>query len=123
MTEDGSVASLLLHVDPSIRPQDDLFGHVNGGWLSTVEMPPDLPTVGGFIDLALEAEAQVAALLRAADTDAAAGTAPAGSVRQKIGDLFASFLDEDRCRGVRGAARPVPARVGGRGGGDLREHR
>ena len=96
MTEDGSVASLLLHVDPSIRPQDDLFGHVNGGWLSTVEMPPDLPTVGGFIDLALEAEAQVAELLRAADADAASGAAPAGSVRQKIGDLFASFLDEDR---------------------------
>src|SRR3954469_1905791 len=103
MTEDGGVADLLLHVDGSIRPQDDLFGHVNGSWLETVEMPPDLSTVGGFIDLALEAEAQVADLLRAASADAASGSAAAGSVRRKIGDLFASFLDEERVEAL-GAA-------------------
>jgi putative endopeptidase len=96
MTDAGGVARLLLHVDHSIRPQDDLFGHVNGAWLESVEMPPDLPSVGGFIDLVLESEAQVAELLRAASTNAASGAAPIGSVGQKIGDLFASFLDEER---------------------------
>ena len=96
MTENGGVASLLLHADQSIRPQDDLFGHVNGVWLESVEMPPDLPSVGGFIDLVLESEAQVAELLRAASADAESGVAPVGSVRQKIGDLFGSFLGEER---------------------------
>ena len=49
--------------DPTIRPQDDLFGHVNGGWLKEVVIPPDLPMIGAFVTLALEAEAQVDAIL------------------------------------------------------------
>jgi putative endopeptidase len=82
--------------DTAIRPQDDLFGHVNGPWLESVEIPADLPAIGGYIDLVLEAEAQVGDILREAAEDAAAGRAEMGSGRQKIGDLFASFLDEDR---------------------------
>ena len=27
--------------DPSIRPQDDLFRHVNGAWLASTEIPAD----------------------------------------------------------------------------------
>jgi putative endopeptidase len=77
------------------RPQDDLFGYVNGEWLATAEIPPDLPSTGGFIDLVLEAEADVGAILREASDAAADGSAPAGSDRRKMGDLFASFMDED----------------------------
>jgi predicted metalloendopeptidase len=84
------------HVDESIRPQDDLFGHVNGRWLETAEIPPDLSTTGGFVDLMLESEADVGEILREAAEAAANGAALAGSDRQKIGDLFASFMDEDR---------------------------
>ena len=29
--------------DAAVRPQDDLFGYVNGAWYDTVEIPPDLP--------------------------------------------------------------------------------
>ncbi|MGZ4681032.1 MAG: M13 family metallopeptidase [Acidimicrobiales bacterium] len=77
-----------------VRPQDDLFGHVNGAWLATAEIPPDLTRIGGFIDLHLEAEADVGDILREASEASAAATAPPGSDRQKIGDLFASFMDE-----------------------------
>ena len=28
-------------MDPAVRPQDDLFGHVNGRWLDTEEIPDD----------------------------------------------------------------------------------
>src|SRR5262249_26948494 len=91
--------------NPQIRPQDDLFGHVNGTWLETVEIPPDLPMTGGFIDLVLEAEAQVDEILRESAADAAAGTAEVGTPRQQIGDLYTSFLDES---GVEGrAAEPL----------------
>ena len=31
-------------MNPDIRPQDDLFGHVNGRWLDTAE----IPRVGSF---------------------------------------------------------------------------
>ncbi|OWY60775.1 hypothetical protein B7486_67355, partial [cyanobacterium TDX16] len=86
-----TVESLFEHADDAIRPQDDLFGHVNGEWLATAEIPSDLSSTGGFIDLVLESEAQVGEILREAVADAASGAAPKGSDRQKVGDLFASF--------------------------------
>jgi putative endopeptidase len=96
--------ALFEHADPGIRPQDDLFGHVNGRWLETAEIPADLPRTGGFVDLTLEAEAAVGAIL--ADAAAAGGAEP-GSDRQKMGDLFASFLDEDRVEAL--GAEPLAA--------------
>ena len=36
--------------DPAVRPQDDLFGHVNGRWYDTVEIPADLPGFGQFVE-------------------------------------------------------------------------
>ena len=79
---------------PEIRPQDNLFGHVNGGWYETVEIPADLPVAGGFVTLMLEAESQVAEILRDAATAIAGGQAQPGSPRQQIGALFTSFMDE-----------------------------
>ena len=98
MTQEvGSATAQEAHrVDDSIRPQDDLFGHVNGTWLATAEFRADLSTIGGFMDLVLEAEAEVGEILREASEASAAGAASHGSNRQKIGDLFASFMDEDR---------------------------
>ncbi len=40
----------------AVRPQDDLFGHVNGAWLDSAEIPADLPIAGSFVDLILAAE-------------------------------------------------------------------
>jgi len=95
--ETGSVAAQEAQpVDDAIRPQDDLFGHVNGTWLATAEFRADLSTIGAFMDLILEAEAEVGEILREASDASAAGAAPRGSDRQKIGDLFASFMDEER---------------------------
>jgi predicted metalloendopeptidase len=80
--------------DESVRPQDDLFGHVNGGWLATAEIPADLTSIGVDVDLALRAESQTAAVLRDAVEVVASGRAPIGSIDQKLGDLFSSFMDE-----------------------------
>ena len=80
----------LSHVDPAVRPQDDLFGHVNGRWLATHEMPADRATDGAFRTLFDRAELQVRELIKeAADANAAAGTD-----QQRIGNLYASFMDE-----------------------------
>lgn len=99
----------LSHLDGTIRVQDDLFGHVNGRWLDGYEMPPDRATDGAFRALFDRAERQVRDLLAEAaglaglDSGAAtqepahqpaASGAAAGSDERRIGDLYASFLDE-----------------------------
>ena len=49
----------LSYVDAGARPQDDLFGHVNGSWLADHRMPADRATDGAFRLLADRAEEQV----------------------------------------------------------------
>ncbi|MGE2726348.1 M13 family metallopeptidase [Mycolicibacterium pulveris] len=80
----------LSHVDPDARPQDDLFGHVNGRWLAEYEMPADRATDGAFRLLYDRAEEHVRDLI----TEAAASGAAPGTDEQRIGDLYASFMDE-----------------------------
>ncbi len=81
----------LSHVDPDARPQDDLFGHVNGRWLAEYEIPADRATDGAFRHLFDRAEEQVRDLI----TEASSLDAAAGTDQQRIGDLYASFLDEE----------------------------
>ena len=92
----------LAGIDASIRPQDDLFGHVNGAWLATAEIPADLAVSGGFIDLALEAEEIVGDLLTEAREAVAAGGEVTADQR-RLGDLSTSFGDEERIEAL-GAA-------------------
>ena len=80
----------LAYVDSAVRPQDDLFGHVNGRWLADYEIPADRATDGAFRVLFDRAEEQVRDLI----TQAASNPAP-HTDEQRIGDLYASFLDED----------------------------
>jgi putative endopeptidase len=80
----------LSHIDPDARPQDDLFGHVNGRWLTEYEMPADRATDGAFRTLYDRAEEHVRDLI----TEAAAVQAAKGTDQQRIGDLYASFMDE-----------------------------
>ncbi|MGV0744113.1 M13 family metallopeptidase [Mycolicibacterium sp. XJ870] len=80
----------LSHVDPQARPQDDLFGHVNGRWLTDYEIPADRATDGAFRSLYDRAEEQIRDLI----TEAATANAPEGTDEQRIGDLYASFMDE-----------------------------
>ncbi|WP_307787642.1 M13 family metallopeptidase [Mycolicibacterium sp. S2-37] len=81
----------LSYVDPESRPQDDLFGHVNGRWLTDYEMPADRATDGAFRSLYDRAEEQIRDLI----AEAASSGAAKGTDEQRIGDLYASFLDEE----------------------------
>ena len=74
-----------------VRPQDDLFRHVNSRWLATTEIPADRAAHGAFHMLRDQAELDV----RAIAEEAAAGDAPAGSDERKVGDLWAAFMDVD----------------------------
>ncbi len=81
-------------MDPDIRPQDDLFGHVNGRWLDETEIPADRSTWGAFVTLADTAEEQVRAIIES--LAAGAPDAEDAEDARKIGQLFASFMDTDR---------------------------
>jgi putative endopeptidase len=80
----------LSYVDANARPQDDLFGHVNGRWLAEHDIPADRATDGAFRHLFDRAEAQVRDLIIEASQSGAA----VGTDEQRVGDLYASFLDE-----------------------------
>nr|WP_179730259.1 M13-type metalloendopeptidase [Nocardioides kongjuensis] len=80
-------------MDLDIRPQDDLFGHVNGTWLTESEIPSDRSSWGPFVQLADQAEEDVRAIItELAETAGASGDEDA----RKIADLFNSFMDTER---------------------------
>jgi putative endopeptidase len=81
-------------LEPAIRPQDDLFRHVNQKWIDRTEIPSDKARYGSFYVLAEEAERAVRAIIEESQT------AVPGTEARKVGDLYASFLDEARIEAV-----------------------
>jgi predicted metalloendopeptidase len=76
--------------DPSVRFQDDLFHAVNGAWLAKTEIPADRGDYGAFTALAEQAEKDVRAIV---ERCASAGE-NAADPEKKVGDLYASYMDE-----------------------------
>lgn len=76
--------------DQRVRPQDDLFRYVNGNWLEQTSIAPDRSQAGSFVTLTEEAEQVVHRIVEEARDH------PADDEQRKIGDLFASFMDDDR---------------------------
>ncbi|GAA4747138.1 M13 family metallopeptidase [Nocardioides endophyticus] len=103
-------------MDVAIRPQDDLFGHVNGRWLDETEIPSDRSSWGPFVQLADIAEDQVRTIiedLARVVAEGAEGVAIDEDAR-KIGDLFYAFMDTDTInrKGIE-PVRPLIAAVAG----------
>ncbi|NRR33168.1 M13 family peptidase [Oxalobacteraceae bacterium] len=80
-------------IEPSVRPQDDFFTHLNGKWLATTEIPADKSSWGSFAKLRDDTQPQLRAIIEGA---AAQQNKAAGSDAQRIGDFYASFMDEAR---------------------------
>jgi putative endopeptidase len=77
-------------MDRSVTPGNDFFRYANGGWVKATEIPPDQKRWGVFSALEEEANRRTAALLE----QAAKANAPAGSDERKVGDFYASYMDE-----------------------------
>ena len=109
-------ASIFDGNDPKTRVQDDVFRAVNGGWMETTEIPEDLPWIGSFVELVLQAEKHVREiiedLVKTEETDAHPGghaqrdgaeqtggnaneSGEAHKDAHKIGALFSSWMDVD----------------------------
>jgi len=74
--------------DPSVRPQDDFWRHVNGRWLASTPFPPDKAYIGAAQELADRTRAQLRALVETAQRT------PEDREAAQLGDLYASFMDE-----------------------------
>jgi len=77
-------------MDVSVAPGDDFFRYANGGWLRKTEIPPDRASYGAWAELFDQAQRRTHDLLEAV----ANGSAAPGTDERKIGDYYASFLDE-----------------------------
>jgi len=77
--------------DTTVRPQDDLYRYVNGTWMAKTEIPADKSNYGTFTILSDQAEKDLLAIIEEAAKTI--GNAP-GSEAQKVGDLYASYMDE-----------------------------
>src|SRR5215212_749168 len=67
--------------DREVRPQDDLFRHVNGGWLARTEIPADKASYGAFDILFDKAQADLRAIV---EESSKSTTKAAGSEAQKV---------------------------------------
>ena len=79
--------------DTSVRPQDDLFGYVNGRWLTSAEIPAEKVNYDTFVALGDKVEADLRAIV---EEVAAVPSKRHGSPAQQIGDLYLSLMDEKR---------------------------
>jgi len=80
----------LAGMDRSVPPGQDFYRYANGEWQRTAEIPPDRSSI------APDRQVQERVLLRtrAIVEEAVAAKAAAGSELRKIGDTYASFMDE-----------------------------
>jgi endothelin-converting enzyme/putative endopeptidase len=82
--------------DPAVRPGDDFARYANGKWLDTFEIPADLPGYVSFTKLRLDAEGDVRAIVE----EVAAKPSDPGSLEQKVGGFFKSWMDEEKANAL-----------------------
>lgn len=74
--------------DRTVRPQDDLFLHVNGRWLLSTEIPADKSNYGSFTALDDSARDNIRVIIE----ESAAN--PTDPISRKVGDFYKSYLNE-----------------------------
>jgi putative endopeptidase len=78
------------NMDKTCKPCDDFYKYANGGWLAKNPVPPAYPTWGRFSELQERNREELRGILEGAEHTIAAP----GSNLQKIGDFYASCMDE-----------------------------
>ena len=75
--------------DHTVRPQDDLYQHVNGRWLLQTQIPGDKSNYGSFTALDDAARENIRRIIEAAAEN------PTDENGRKVGDFYQSFMDEE----------------------------
>ena len=87
------------NMDTSVKPQDDFFMYADGGWIKRTEIPPEYSRWGGFNELIERNNDALHAIAEKA-IDAHVDPRFAPEV-QKVGDYYASGMDEKTIEAVR----------------------
>lgn len=82
---------LLEYIDTDARPGVDFNAYVNGAWMKTAEIPADRGSAGVGLETHEKSEDDVKVIIE----ESAAGDFAKGSDEQKVGDLYASYMDMD----------------------------
>mgnify|MGYP001825360117 CR=1 FL=1 len=82
---------LLENMDPAVRPGDDFNAYVNGTWMKTNDIPADRAANSVGLIVHEQATADVKTIIE----EASEGDFPEGSDEQKVGALYASYMDMD----------------------------
>src|SRR6185369_502212 len=80
----------LAGIDSSVAPGDDFFRYANGTWIKNTEIPADRSRYGAGSALEELTDKRTADLI----AELARTPGPAGSDARKIGDYYASYMDE-----------------------------
>src|SRR5258708_9747443 len=94
-------------LDKTCKPCEDFYNYANGEWLKKNPIPAAYPSWGRFNELAERNREQLHGIL---DSTAANSKAPPGSNEQKIGDFYASCMDETQVTAA--AAKPLDPEFG-----------
>ncbi|MFM7783405.1 MAG: M13 family metallopeptidase [Gammaproteobacteria bacterium] len=82
--------------DETVRPQDDFFRYVNGGWLARTDIPADRTWWGVAPELRALSEERQRTIIEEMAARADLGE---GSVARKVGDFFASLSNQSLVEG------------------------
>lgn len=82
----------LEHVDSTVNPGDNFHMFVNGTWINNTPIPEDKSSYGVGYIVHEQSQDNVKAIIE----ESASGEYPVGSDEQKVGDLYASFMDTVR---------------------------
>lgn len=88
--ETGTAHLNLNNIDTTIAAGDNFFKHINHIWNQNTRIPTTEVGAGAFFDLQTKSEE---ALLRVCEAAKAVKNAPAGTLEQQVGDLYASIVD------------------------------
>ncbi len=76
-------------IDPTIKPGDDFFSHVNKTWMDNAVIADDQVGVGAYRFLNIPQQELLKNILE----EVSQQEHPKGSIEQKVGDFFASGMD------------------------------
>jgi putative endopeptidase len=76
-------------LDPAVKPGDDFDAYVNGKWKAATQIPPKYPYYGVTTNLRIGSERAVKAII----DELAARRNAAGSLEQRVADMYRAYLD------------------------------
>ena len=79
-------------MDKTVNPGDDFFRYINGAWYDKAVIPPDRTSTGAFVDLDVESEDRVRAIMTELETR----KDRLSPDEKRVRDLYHSYVDTGR---------------------------